>query len=1042
MPLIINDLSLGEYSAGNAKQIPDNAARELKNIIRKNGQLVRRDGIDTEADGLMTEIGTNPAISDMWSWKPALRISGRGDLYYFVLYEDNTAIVFYKDGSWKRANLDIEFDVGSSLTIFASPESLLISDGISPPSKVYLKTDGTLNYDLLGLKAPTSKPILSNAKYTDETDQSIFSEVGLVRVAFTFVDKNGIESNPSPISDAYNGQRFKYVDGVQSNYIQSINMKNICVEQDDIASINIYTQVIKFSEGEDSGIFTLSDNYPVRQGENSFTLYKSGTDVTTISYENDVLKVADNITKTGDVIVVSTGDQIYSGDSKFRFLQPILLKNVNAQTIIDKPVRIRLYNEYNSGALIDAQVIINFNALNFKEDTGYDFIRIYDDDLSTALNVFVVELDQEDFYMEVIVKLSMNAGVTKKIYLAFTPPGDRKTYLGSSKVDIDGKFGTDVDAAAKVFSNIDVGFADTRIACYADNTADIGRVNLADENLGILEYLQNLTNASDISNFPIPYLYNKAGIQDSVFNSGYSTYISIASDDKKTSPKSWTAYCRCNHLKYTTDAGLARIYPVMRSKTDEDSVNRSLEFVYISTLVGEVETSITCYVIERTDYDGGRAYIYGSFDATPYYFGRKLDWFVVWSSKQGEDENETHNVYIYPLNAESSGMQVFHRNDINESNKVIAGFYYGHYDSSTMHNNPWGITANATYPSTISTVQCGYIENLFLENSTANKESISNFANYMPLYLTDVVGRKFRSQEEQNSNFSLDDQVDFSNLGNYENYILRWSDKSGENFSDLNYHRLDNKCTANLPVMGFYNNQYAPTILSLTEGSISRLVIDDITNTKAGANTIVGEQSGYGSEDDDYVAKYGNIIYWYSKAKNHCYMYDGESIKNLSLDRVEFTLVSKIFINNATRQLVVVGTDEQYIYSLEYGEWYSATGLDVTAATNIEDGKSLINIDGQLKQYPSLNETTEETKLVTKQYATDGMLIDRVKVDFDGSGVGLEINTAYRDNNSDIPYSSISAFQSYGITRIAGFLFFTLTGVDGFASISADIRRL
>jgi hypothetical protein len=321
----------------------------------------------------------------------------------------------------------------------------------------------------------------------------------------------------------------------------------------------------------------------------------------------------------------------------------------------------------------------------------------------------------------------------------------------------------------------------------------------------------------------------------------------------------------------------------------------------------------------------------------------------------------------------------------------------------------------------------------------------------MPLYLTDTIGRKFGDGDgEQNSNFSLADQIDFDNLGNYFNYIIRWTDKSGENFSDLNYHKADGACTAIIPVRGFYNNQYAPTSLIFTENSITRLVIDDETNQKAGANPMVGEQSGYGSSDIKYIAKYGDAVFWYSLAKNHCYMYNGESIKNISLGKVEFTLPTRIFINNAERQLIVVDTDKQYIYSLEYDEWYSATGLNVSAATTIEDGKSLINAPNDIQRntlftYPKTTgddlDTTEETELKTKQYSTKGLLIDRARVDAESSDMDLNIDTEYRGNSNTIQYEGISRYTSYGITYRAEFLFFTLTGINSFTSISADIRR-
>jgi len=178
-------------------------------------------------------------------------------------------------------------------------------------------------------------------------------------------------------------------------------------------------------------------------------------------------------------------------------------------------------------------------------------------------------------------------------------------------------------------------------------------------------------------------------------------------------------------------------------------------------------------------------------------------------------------------------------------------------------------------------------------------------------------------------------------------------------------------------------------------------------------------------------------------------MYNGESIENISLGKVEFTAVSRIFINPAERQMIVVDSGKQYIYSLEYNEWYSATGLGVTSSTTIEDGKSLINIpigtQNALYTYPKTTgddlDTAEETELKTKQYSTKGLLIDRAMVDAEGSDMDLAIDTEYRGNANTTQYNGFSRYTSYGITYRAEFLFFTLTGINNFTSISADIRR-
>jgi len=1025
-------VDLGEHSAGDAKLIPDNSARVLKNLVRKNGQLVRRKGKDDANSGLSKAIDRLGTVSEIWSWKPALRIDGRGDLYYFVLYDDNTAELFKQDdGGWSGANLNITFPTNSSVTIFASPDALLISDGISSPAKIYLKEDNTINYDKLGLLAPSFKPTLTNASYTDETDQQVFSEGGFVRVAVTLMDKNGVESNPSQISDAYNGQRFKYIDGLQTNYILSIDLGGIDIDDETIESINIYTEVTKFSEGEATAVFSYASNYPVNQGDNNFTLYASGTGTTLLSYENDVLKVADNISRAGDIIASATGDQLYKNEGKFRFLQVIHLNNVNAQTIVDKPIRLRLYNEGFEGCSSPNQRILNFNVTDFEAEQDLDYIRLYDDDLSTMLDVFIVSRDSDDQYMEIIFRATMKASTTKTLYLAFTPYGDRQDYVGIPNT---GAFDDDADMAGKIFRRADVLNADTNIVCWGDDSYDesgthTGRINFANNEVEPEEASDDDYPEDSIRNY-LPYILSKNGMNLSLYT-GNRSYLSF-DQEPDISPLSYFVSARIDYRYNRTSNDESRIFAtrtpgaqevrvILYHYGDGGTANDPTKIKFRLTLAsGEDEFFADCSLDKATySYTDG-AYI------------RILPLFVLWSVKisPSNHDSQIHTLYVFPLynNANS----VVFKDSLNDKSgeDTIHGIGFGYDDEESV-----GVTAAILQ------------SNVNLEISDNNTEAIRNMANAMPLYLTAPIGRKFEDgSAEENSNFSLADQVDFDNLGNYFNYIIRWTDKSGENFSDLNYHKADNACTAIIPVRGFYNNQYAPTLLIFTENSITRLIIDDETNQKAGANPMVGEQSGYGCSARKYIAKYGDIVFWYSESKNHCYMYNGESIENISLGKVEFTAPTRIFINPAERQLIVVEKDKQYIYSLEYNEWYSSTGLEITSSTTIEDGKSLINIPNALNpnvlyEYPSADDTTEETELKTKQYSVKGYLIDRAMVDAEGSDMDLAIDTEYRGNANTTQYNGFSRYTSYGITYRAEFLFFTLTGINNFTSISADIRR-
>jgi len=1035
-------VDLGEHSAGDAKLIPDNSARVLKNLVRKNGQLVRRKGKDDANSGLSKAIDRLGTVSEIWSWKPALRIDGRGDLYYFVLYDDNTAELFKQDdGGWSGANLNITFPTNSSVTIFASPDALLISDGISSPAKIYLKSDNTINKDNLGLLAPSFKPYLFTAVYTDEEDQQRFSEVGFVRVAVTLVDKNGIESNPSQISNAYNGQKFKYVDEVQTNYIASINVRNIVINDENIESVNIYTETTKFSEGEDTSVFSYASNYPVNQGDNEFILYASGTETTLLSYENDVLKVSDNISKAGDIIVSATDDQLYKNEGLFRYLQGINLKNVNNQTIMDKPIRLRLYNGESNVSSSPNQEILNFNVTDFfddgYEDINLNYIRLYDDDLSTLLKVFIVSRDSDDQYMEIMFTTTMVAGSTKKLFLAFTPIGSRTDYSGGRYTVVDGRFSDDADTAGGLFRRVDVFNADTEIICWCDDTLidgeALGRINLADTEVNPGAVSENLYPPANAVN-TMPYLQAKSDININPYTNNRNYLVFDFAGE--ITPYTFYMSARFDVMlrREVTDITLN----MFRTANDEDGTPQRVT-VYFNYDVYENEIYFNVITNE-----GGTYRFEGTLPFETYIHEINdndfvLPIFALWSVKinPNDHNDQTHTLYVMPLYNNGDSYVFTAQIDNVDGESEIDAVWYGSVrrGSSLFDFENIGVTG-AVFQSNVN-----------LELTDNNTEAVRNMANAMPLYLTAPIGRKFEDgSAEENSNFSLADQVDFDNLGNYFNYIIRWTDKSGENFSDLNYHKADNACTAIIPVRGFYNNQYAPTLLIFTENSITRLIIDDETNQKAGANPMVGEQSGYGSGDRKYIAKYGDIVFWYSEAKNHCYMYNGESIENISLGKVEFTAVSRIFINPAERQLIVVEKDKQYIYSLEYNEWYSSTGLEITSSTTIEDGKSLINIPNALNpnvlyEYPSADDTTEETELKTKQYSVKGYLIDRAMVDAEGSDMDLAIDTEYRGNANTTQYNGFSRYTSYGITYRAEFLFFTLTGINNFTSISADIRR-
>ena len=1041
----ISQFPLGEYSAGDAKNIPEGSARAIWNLTYENEKLTRLKGFDDVDSGLINAINANETITEIWAWKPALKVLGRGEYYYIVYHTNYKLYIYYQivdGGAWTPHEIVSAFNENSKITIFATADSVLLSDGYTSPKKIFLMDNGDIEYLPIGLVNPTFKPTISNAQYTEEIDQSVFSEAGMIRTAITFVDRLGIESNPSQISDAYNAQRFSYnAEGLQQGYVKSIFIDGIVVpEGKGIVSVNIYTQVTKFSEGEDASSFTLAVNYPVSEADNGFTVYSSGTYTTLISYTNDVLKSADNISETSGRIVVATGDQIYSLDDKFRYLQPITLQNVNNQTFIDKPVRLRLYAE-DHPTCPPNQTILNFEMEDFEGNADLDHICIYDEDLTTILDVLVVS--RGDRYMEIAIKLSMLPSVNKKIYLAFTPAIDRDRYTGIDRGIDNLEYGFSVsgEKICRIFKKVDVFNVDTDIACWGDgtliNNEHVGRINLANNNIELSDYWQNLYNPNSVFN-PIPCLiddmaniyvnnrnYLRFGYDDTVTP---SIYTMIARFDYQLSGIE-TGFDDCMEVNNRSGSEIAgtdsddRVRIIIR----ENAENHNIQVKLHAQDEGEDETNDSRLLFE---FNGDQ---YGKDISGNLIVPFLLVWSVKWNN--GDCGDQEHQVYLLPL-YNNPDYTIFDKKETQvDGEREIWTVRFG------SRRNDGGITSN------IGVTNCLFINNILLDDS--HKEAIRCMANYMPLYLSDVIGMKFGSTDGNgNSHFSQGEQVDMDNLPAYDNYIVKWTDVGTENFADANYHKLTQGSKVCIPIKGFYNNQYVPTMLLFTENTISRLVFSD-TGDAVGRNELVGEYSGYGCDDAKLIDKYGDVVYWYNRGQKQVFAYNGEKIINLSLDRVEFTEVTKLFVNNATRSVIVVDVGLQRILSIEKDRWTSATGLKVTSETDISGGKSLVYLDDtqneRLRTYPhSTNETEEITILQTRKINGGFNKFDRVKADFEGGNVKLYIGIDFKSENPvTVEHTNIIAHTSYGGSLFprVGFIFFTLTGLDSFASMDYEIRR-
>ena len=1027
----------GEISGVNDKIIPEGGASLLRNLEPQGNTLQKRYGEDQESNlTLAFAMDEDKIPSGVWKWKPAVNTAKYGDTLYLVFYETEQEFqLFYNNTTQntevtKPLNATLSID---DLTVFLSPNSIIITDGTSKGYQVRIDVYGKLKQGSMGLESPSTAPVLSDPVFTDLDDQDYFGSPGILRTAITYVDKNGIESNPSPISNALLCQKFKYDEGEQVNQILSLNVYIYIDEEleETLDHINIYTQLILYTEGEDTGTFIYAAEQFIVAGDNEFFLKNSGFSNDIMSYENDVAQIAAKAVTAEGITVLSSPERSVNPKEDFKYLQKITLINNNPQSFVDKLVRIRLYYE-NYESAPSNQRITNFNPTEYRlSDLRY--IRLYDTQLKTPLvtkaTVFA------DNYIEVLVLVTMLSGQNKDIYLAFTPGAFRVEMPGYAIDKLGGYWNDNDNFYSPAFKNIEVYDAGTKIAYANDDTSD-GEVNLADENLSV--------DKGDEPNWTPPFYAPYTKYLDIGYIPGGEPKMNkVELDIGGLSPKSFFVSARFSIKLYQTstsnyDATLYRIFmPQRNQETKEELIlaydwnTDEIAFFLVTTdatlgfdtveidllSLGDDSWTPTIWKFSIADYKrvvGGDEY---------------LEFYFVWTAKEKSEDDWTSHMLFVPINSSSPQTNFYGRRLAQDIYPTIGTISFGGDNDDTVISQI--IFRQNLYPDK-------YVDDYAID-------SMINAANYMPIYRSEFIGRRWiegDGYEEKNENVLIGQQRDTASAYANVNNNLFWSEKYGLNFPDQNVHRIPGANTVNVPVRSFFNNQYVTTVLCFTSDTISRLIFNEASGDLVNKNRFIEENYGFGCDNEKFMCKYGDTVYWYSSNKNELYEYFEGKPKCLSVNRITFSGVKRIFANPAKRQIIILESARQVVYHVEYGWFTSFTGLDCAFTAAGDSGKTLLlKESGGVYSYPSDGETSEIPYIDTAKYYISGLL-RRIKPAFLGDTVYMKTVVEYRSGYlEDIPGATreVSSGESYRINKNCEYFKIILSNLSRFINIKVEV---
>lgn len=380
-----------------------------------------------------------------------------GDIYalYLVCETGNSAHPWMKV---ELTNSEITYTSESELRFFMTPERVLITDwaGGNKAHKIEIKEDGSVVFAIIGAKRPSSKPTVTPiysqgagsgrmGEVFQTNDESYFSEVGVFYFCYTLEDEEGTESNPSPVSELadFQWQKTDEDDNV-IQFLDHVELRELKVAKDldeEVVKLykffNIYGMHFKYSAGSAASTFVkiaqkrvvayLNDVGEPRANTITLTQWELGI---AINYDNNRAPVSRDILETNGVIALSTINYQSEFFAEHDKAVKITISNPNNVTIVNKRIRLRIYDRRGDGVVADGMWIPE---LKWDEHSvGGSFVdleasfRFWDTDRTTPLlcSYFTRNPGSLHYFDFVINIPQIMASQEKEIYFSWASDSD------------------------------------------------------------------------------------------------------------------------------------------------------------------------------------------------------------------------------------------------------------------------------------------------------------------------------------------------------------------------------------------------------------------------------------------------------------------------------------------------------------------------------------------------------------------------------------------------------------------------------------------
>ncbi len=401
----ISDFTGGLNDVTREDLLADNEIQQCVNYeIDGTGNLVKRkqsETFDPLLDSLISEVfglddgGTLLSIAPPFF--PSIKLEDQDSDYFLFIFGQNASGQFVLHGFYKKTSGDnpwsyqytdsegneqdllysykkrfstfsenfLNFDTGSDRLIFTNGSN---DNGYFYVNPSQVPTSGTLGYGP-PLNPPIIKPLKNDnnnrGKYesnnfTDDPNIVNAGSPGYIQVSYTFVTKDGFESNPSPasrVADYYFNLRDS--DNNNSLFLRQFEVSNLSIpyylgEQfiNEAKYFNIYARVFDSRKSLASKNFEFIEQVPIiskslwgTNQDNTYTINKSITPGSTIDYEADSSPVSEHVATTGGVTFLANLKSSISFPSiDSHYHTPIGITNNNEETFIDAPVHIRVWD--------------------------------------------------------------------------------------------------------------------------------------------------------------------------------------------------------------------------------------------------------------------------------------------------------------------------------------------------------------------------------------------------------------------------------------------------------------------------------------------------------------------------------------------------------------------------------------------------------------------------------------------------------------------------------------------------------------------------